>query len=49
MADTINGRKRIRKQFGSILEVARDAEPHRGPEESYDDFLMVEGARRGAS
>ena len=33
MAETFNGRKRIRKKFGSILEVARDAEPHRGSEE----------------
>ncbi len=33
MAETYSGRKRIRKQFGSIAEVAADAQPHRGAEE----------------
>src|SRR5690349_641844 len=41
MADTINGRKRIRKQFGSILEVARMPNLIELQKSSYDDFLMV--------
>ena len=41
MADTINGRKRIRKQFGSILEVARMPNLIEVQKSSYDDFLMV--------
>ena len=33
MAETFNGRKRIRKKFGSIRRSRGDAEPHRGSEE----------------
>src|SRR6476619_6233635 len=41
MAETYNGRKRIRKQFGSILEVARMPNLIEVQKSSYDDFLMV--------
>src|SRR4030095_16635277 len=41
MADTYNGRKRIRKQFGSIGEVAEMPNLIEGKKSSYDDFLMV--------
>ena len=50
MADTYNGRKRIRKQFGSIPEVAEMPNLIEVQKSSYDDFLMVKeppgGARR---
>ena len=41
MADTYNGRKRIRKQFGSIAEVAEMPNLIEVQKSSYDDFLMV--------
>ena len=41
MADTYNGRKRIRKQFGSIGEVAEMPNLIEVQKSSYDDFLMV--------
>ena len=41
MADTYNGRKRIRKQFGSIPEVAEMPNLIEVQKSSYDDFLMV--------
>lgn len=41
MADTIYGRKRIRKQFGSIREVAEMPNLIEVQKSSYDDFLMV--------
>ncbi len=48
MAETFNGRKRIRKQFGSIHEVAAMPNLIEVQKSSYDDFLMVkipEGGR----
>ena len=41
MAETFNGRKRIRKQFGSIGEVAEMPNLIEVQKSSYDDFLMV--------
>ena len=41
MAETFNGRKRIRKQFGSIREVAEMPNLIEVQKSSYDDFLMV--------
>ena len=41
MAETYNGRKRIRKQFGSISEVAEMPNLIEVQKSSYDDFLMV--------
>ena len=41
MADTYNRRKRIRKQFGSIAEVAEMPNLIEVQKSSYDDFLMV--------
>jgi DNA-directed RNA polymerase subunit beta len=41
MAQTINGRKRIRKQFGTIGEVAEMPNLIEVQKSSYDDFLMV--------
>ena len=41
MADTYNGRKRIRKQFGSMGEVAEMPNLIEVQKHSYDDFLMV--------
>src|SRR5215813_11334127 len=41
MADTYNGRKRIRRQFGSIGEVAEMPNLIEVQKSSYDDFLMV--------
>ena len=41
MAEIINGRKRIRKQFGSIREVAEMPNLIEVQKSSYDDFLMV--------
>ena len=41
MAETFNGRKRIRKQFGSIHEVAEMPNLIEVQKSSYDDFLMV--------
>ena len=48
MADTYNGRKRIRKQFGSIRRSGRDAEPHRGAKELLRRFPDGQGAARRA-
>src|SRR6186713_1614222 len=41
MAETYNGRKRIRKQFGSMGEVAEMPNLIEVQKSSYDDFLMV--------
>ncbi len=41
MAETYSGRKRIRKQFGSIAEVAEMPNLIEVQKSSYDDFLMV--------
>ncbi|MEQ1694585.1 MAG: DNA-directed RNA polymerase subunit beta [Hyphomicrobiaceae bacterium] len=41
MADTIYGRKRIRKTFGSAQEVAKMPNLIEVQKSSYDDFLMV--------
>jgi len=41
MADIVNGRKRIRKKFGSSREVARMPNLIEVQKSSYDDFLMV--------
>ncbi|HET7154572.1 MAG TPA: DNA-directed RNA polymerase subunit beta, partial [Hyphomicrobiaceae bacterium] len=41
MAETYSGRKRIRKQFGSIAEVAAMPNLIEVQKSSYDDFLMV--------
>ncbi|MFA5951467.1 MAG: DNA-directed RNA polymerase subunit beta [Hyphomicrobium sp.] len=41
MAEIFNGRKRIRKQFGSIREVAEMPNLIEVQKSSYDDFLMV--------
>jgi DNA-directed RNA polymerase subunit beta len=41
MAETFNGRRRIRKQFGSIAEVAEMPNLIEVQKSSYDDFLMV--------
>src|SRR6476660_1523301 len=41
MVETYNGRKRIRKQFGSIGEVAEMPNLIEVQKSSYDDFLMV--------
>ncbi len=49
MAETFNGRKRIRKQFGSIREVARMPNLIEVQKSSYDDFLMVKEPEGGRS
>jgi DNA-directed RNA polymerase subunit beta len=41
MAETFTGRKRIRKKFGSITEVAEMPNLIEVQKSSYDDFLMV--------
>jgi DNA-directed RNA polymerase subunit beta len=41
MAEMLNGRKRIRKQFGKIREVAEMPNLIEVQKSSYDDFLMV--------
>ena len=41
MADTFTGRRRIRKKFGSIAEVAVMPNLIEVQKSSYDDFLMV--------
>jgi DNA-directed RNA polymerase subunit beta len=41
MAESFNGRKRIRKKFGSIREVAEMPNLIEVQKSSYDDFLMV--------
>ena len=49
MADTFNGRKRIRKKFGSIKEVAEMPNLIEVQKSSYDDFLMVKEPPGGRS
>src|SRR5688572_6453420 len=46
---TFNGRKRIRKQFGSIREVAEMPNLIEVQKSSYDDFLMVKEPAGGRS
>ncbi len=41
MADTFTGRKRIRKKFGNMAEVAKMPNLIEVQKSSYDDFLMV--------
>jgi DNA-directed RNA polymerase subunit beta len=41
MAETFNGRRRIRKQFGTIAEAAQMPNLIEVQKSSYDDFLMV--------
>ncbi|MEQ1714198.1 MAG: DNA-directed RNA polymerase subunit beta, partial [Hyphomicrobium sp.] len=41
MAETFNGRKRLRKKFGTIREVAEMPNLIEVQKSSYDDFLMV--------
>jgi DNA-directed RNA polymerase subunit beta len=47
MADKFNGRRRIRKQFGNITEVARMPNLIEVQKSSYDDFLMVKEPEGG--
>ena len=49
MAETIHGRKRIRKKFGSIREVAEMPNLIEVQKSSYDDFLMVKEPAGGRS
>ena len=49
MAQILNSRKRIRKQFGSILEVAEMPNLIEVQKASYDDFLMVKEPPGGRS
>jgi len=49
MADTFNGRKRVRKQFGTIREVAKMPNLIEVQKSSYDDFLMVKEPPGGRS
>ena len=49
MAEIINGRKRIRKNFGSIQEVAVMPNLIEVQKSSYDDFLMVKEPPGGRS
>jgi DNA-directed RNA polymerase subunit beta len=49
MAETFNGRKRIRKKFGSIREVAEMPNLIEVQKSSYDDFLMVKEPLGGRS
>src|SRR5262245_66563120 len=49
MAETFNGRKRIRKKFGSIREVAAMPNLIEVQKSSYDDFLMVKEPPGGRS
>jgi DNA-directed RNA polymerase subunit beta len=49
MAETFNGRKRIRKQFGHIREVAEMPNLIEVQKSSYDDFLMVKEPAGGRS
>ncbi len=41
MAETYNGRRRIRKKFGSLGEIAQMPNLIEVQKSSYDDFLMV--------
>ena len=47
MANTLIGRKRIRKFFGKIKEVAEMPNLIEVQKASYDQFLMVEEAKGG--
>ena len=47
MAETFNGRNRIRKKFGKIREVARMPNLIEVQKSSYDDFLMVKEPEGG--
>jgi DNA-directed RNA polymerase subunit beta len=47
MAETFNGRTRIRKRFGNIQEVARMPNLIEVQKSSYDDFLMVKEPEGG--
>jgi DNA-directed RNA polymerase subunit beta len=47
MAETFTGRKRIRKKFGHIAEVAEMPNLIEVQKRSYDDFLMVEAPPGG--
>ncbi len=49
MAEAFNGRKRIRKVFGSIREVAQMPNLIEVQKSSYDDFLMVKEPEGGRS
>jgi len=49
MAETYNGRKRIRRKFGSIQEVAQMPNLIEVQKSSYDDFLMVKEPPGGRS
>ena len=49
MAETFTGRKRIRKKFGSIAEVAEMPNLIEVQKRSYDEFLMVDGPEGGRS
>ncbi len=49
MAEIIYGRKRIRKNFGSIQEVAVMPNLIEVQKSSYDDFLMVKEPPGGRS
>src|SRR6185369_393452 len=49
MAETFNGRKRIRKKFGSLREVAEMPNLIEVQKSSYDDFLMVKEPPGGRS
>ncbi len=47
MAQTFTGRKRIRKQFGHIAEVAQMPNLIEVQKRSYDEFLMVDAPKGG--
>jgi len=47
MAETFTGRKRVRKKFGNILEVAEMPNLIEVQKRSYDDFLMVKEPEGG--
>jgi len=47
MAETFNGRTRVRKRFGNIQEVARMPNLIEVQKSSYDDFLMVKEPEGG--
>ncbi len=49
MAEAFNGRKRIRKQFGSIREVGQMPNLIEVQKSSYDDFLMFKEPEGGRS
>ncbi len=49
MAETFTGRKRVRKKFGNIVEVAEMPNLIEVQKRSYDDFLMVKEPKGGRS